>query len=253
MTFRTGLSALDLVRHAESEGNLADARAHAAGALALELDQRDADVELSATGVRQAEALGAWMAAVPADRRPSVVLSSPYRRALSTAEAAVEGGGLDLRVRLDERLRERELGVFDGLTGRGIRERYPEEARRRERVGKLYYRPPGGESWCDVALRVRGVLAALAEEYPDQRVLVVTHQAVIMNFRFVLEELSERELLDIDAGEPLANCSITRYLRGPGGGLELEVFNDASTIAAMGAPVTEEPPKEEPDADAVAS
>ena len=56
---------------------------------------------------------------------------------------------------LDERLRERDLGLFDGMTGQGIKDTYPEEAARRSAMGKFYYRPPGGESWTDVVLRVR--------------------------------------------------------------------------------------------------
>jgi broad specificity phosphatase PhoE len=251
MTHR-GPSALDLVRHAESEGNLADERAQAAGAQALDIGTRDADVELSPTGVRQARALGAWLAALPAGQRPDALLSSPYRRAVATAEAALEGGGLAVPILLDERMRERELGVFDGLTGIGVRARYPEESRRRERLGKLYYRPPGGESWCDVALRVRGMLDTLREEHDGRRAMLVTHQAVIMSFRYVLERLTERQLLNIDGGTPVANCSLTRYVPGPAGTYQLDVFNDASTIASMGEPVTQEPAREEPDTDVVA-
>jgi broad specificity phosphatase PhoE len=159
----SGPATLDLVRHAESEGNLADLRAHEAGAAELVLAARDADVELSAGGLRQAEALGRWIAGLPADRAPQVVMASPYRRARQTAEAAIAGGDLGLPLLLDERLRERELGVFDGLTAIGIRARYPEEAHRRARLGKFYYRPPGGESWTDVALRVRSLLGGLRD------------------------------------------------------------------------------------------
>ena len=61
-------------------------------------------------------------------------------------------------MRTDERLRERDFGAFDGMTGAGIREQYPDEAKRRDLLGKFYYRPPGGESWADVALRVRSLL-----------------------------------------------------------------------------------------------
>ena len=233
-------AALDLVRHGESEGNLADQRAHDLGAEALELAARDADVELSPTGRDQAAALGTWLSLRDPAERPTVVFSSPYERAFATARTALDVGGLDVPLRLDERLRERELGIFDGLTGHGIRQRYPEEARRRRRQGKFYYRPPSGESWADVALRVRDFLRTLREEYAGERVLLTTHQAVIMNFRYVLEGLTERELLEIDAGPPLANCSLTRYVRDADG-LALEVFNDPQTVASMGEPVTKEP------------
>src|SRR5690606_33087849 len=110
-----------------------------------------------------------------------------------------------------------------GMTGIGIREAYPEEAERRASMGKLYYRPPGGESWTDVALRIRGVLSDLRHEHVGERVWIFTHQAVIMSFRLVLEGLDEAKLLEIDHQVPLANCSLTTY-RGQDGVLELEAF-----------------------------
>jgi broad specificity phosphatase PhoE len=233
-------AAVDLVRHGESEGNLADQRAHDLGAPRLELTHRDADVELSPTGLDQAAALGEWLSLRDPNLQPTVVMSSPYARALRTAEAAIDGGDLDVPLVVDERLRERDLGLLDGMTGLGVRQEYPEEAERRRRLGKLYYRPPYGESWCDVALRIRDVLRDLRESYAGERVLITSHQAVIMNFRFVLEGLTERELLAVDAGPPLTNCSLTRYVRGPHG-LALEVFNDPQTMASMGEKVTKEP------------
>ena len=58
-------------------------------------------------------------------------------------------------------------------------------------TGKFYYRPPGGESWTDVVLRIRQFLAELRQGHGDRRVWIFTHQAVIMSFRFVLERLDE--------------------------------------------------------------
>ena len=71
-------SALWLVRHGESEGNLARARAHAVEGERLEIGAaRDMDVSLSALGERQAAALGRWIARLPAEEKPGVVLASP--------------------------------------------------------------------------------------------------------------------------------------------------------------------------------
>ena len=240
-----------LVRHGESIGNLEARRAAEAGRARLQLDYRDPDTPLSDTGRRQAEALGQWWAEQPDTERPQVVLTSPYRRAADTARTAVETAGLDLDVRPDERLRERDLGAFDGLTASGIKELYEAEAERRARTGKLYYRPPGGESWCDVALRVRSLLLTWREEYAGQRITVFTHQAVIMCHRLVLEDLSEEVLLEADRGDPLANCSMTRYDAGADGRLELVRYNDVAAVESSGqAPVTEEPDAESTDADA---
>lgn len=233
-----------LVRHGESEGNVADRQAHERGAGRIDLPSRDADVALSATGRGQAQALGRRLAEMPPEERPTAVLSSPYERAAATAGTAVAASGFELDVRCDERLRERELGMFDGFTGLGIREEFPEEAERRRVIGKFYYRPPGGESWCDVALRVRSVVSTLREEYAGQRVLITSHQAVIMVFRYVLEGLSEADVLELDRREQVRNCALTWYQQRDDG-LELAGFNSADHLVERGKPVTEEPDAEE--------
>jgi probable phosphoglycerate mutase len=242
-----GPKALWLVRHGESLGNLADAQAHEQGSGRLVLDVRDPDVPLSPNGESQADALGAWLAALPADEQPTTVLSSPFTRATSTAQRAVEQSGLDLTIRYDERLRERDFGAFDGMTRDGIRAEFPDEARRRDLLGKFYYRPPGGESWADVALRVRSLLATEALRHDGERLMCVSHQAVIMVFRYVLEELSEQQLLEIDRGDQIANTSVTRYELSDDGRFQLVGFNgvdhldtDAHDHRDADAPVTEE-------------
>jgi broad specificity phosphatase PhoE len=239
-----GPSALWLVRHGESQGNLADAQAHESGAGRLELDVRDPDVPLSPTGEEQADALGHWLAGLDRAEQPTTVLSSPFARAAATAERAVAASGLDLTIRYDERLRERDFGAFDGMTRAGIIEEFPEEARRRDLLGKFYYRPPGGESWADVALRVRSLLATEALRHDGERLLCVSHQAVVMVFRYVVEELAESQLLEIDQEERIANASLTRYERRDDGEWELRQFNAVDHLVPgdrdAGADVTEE-------------
>jgi broad specificity phosphatase PhoE len=235
-----GPDSLTLVRHGESVGNVADAQARREHADRLDLDVRDADVELSDTGRQQAEALRDWLKNAAPDERPTVVVSSPYRRAADTAQVAVEG--LDgMQVVFDERLRERDLGVFDGLTGQGIKGEYADEAARRTKVGKFYYQPPSGESWADVVLRVRSLLADLRHGFDGERVWLFSHQAVIMSFRYVLEGLTEEALLEVDRTSSLGNVSLTRYVRADEGDLELDVFGDTSIVDAASAEVTREP------------
>lgn len=231
-----GPSSIVLVRHGESLGNLADAKAREQGSDRLELPARDADVELSERGLQQADALGAWMA--QAEHLPDLVLSSPYARALGTARRAV--AHTDLDIVLDERLRERDLGLFDGMTGQGIRKAFAEEAERRRHVGKFYYQPPAGESWADVVLRVRSLLADLRHGFDGARVWVFSHQAVIMTFRYVLEGLTEAELLEIDRTSTIPNASMTVYERS-GDGLRLTSFADTSVVDRRDAEVTTEP------------
>ena len=233
----SGPQTLTLVRHGESIGNRADAAAREAGAERLDLDQRDADVELSDTGREQADALARWLEDAPEEWRPTVAVSSPYRRAAETATVAL--GRSDLELVLDERLRERDLGVFDGLTGRGIRARHPDEAARRRKLGKFYYQPPSGESWADVALRVRSLLDDLRHGYDGERVWLFTHQAVIMAFRYTLEGVDEEHLLEIDRKVQIPNASLTRFCRD-GAGFSLDTFADTRAVDEKDAEVTRE-------------
>jgi probable phosphoglycerate mutase len=224
MTSALWPESLLVIRHAESMGNVARDAAEASGLGFIDIAARDMDVELSPTGVEQAARLGAWLAERPA---PAAIYSSPYVRAASTAAIARDAAGLDVPVTLDERLREREFGVLDRLTRTGIEARFPEEAAARQRVGKFYYRPPGGESWCDVALRVRGLVDTLGRTHPAERVVVVAHEVVVYMFRYVLEGLTEAEVLGLGAGRDLPNCSVSEFrLRTTDGesGMELASF-----------------------------
>ncbi len=236
-----------LVRHGQSAGNVARDAAEAAGHKVIDIALRDVDVPLSPLGVRQAEALGAWFASLPPDERPDVVLSSPYVRAKETARIVVEGGLADrdlVRV-ADERLREKEFGILDRLTPLGIRARYPELAEQRARVGKFYFRPPGGESWCDVILRLRSVLEMVTREYRRERVLIVAHQVTVNCMRYLLERLDEAQILDIDRQADVPNCGVTAYefdaTAGRRGKLVRRLENFVAPLVEAGAPVTVEP------------
>lgn len=235
-----GPASIVLVRHGESLGNLADAEARRTKSERLDLTARDADVELSDTGMSQADAVHRHLKGLATGERPTLVLSSPYERAAATARIALQD--LDLDLLLDERLRERDLGQFDGLTGTGIRHMYADEAERRKKVGKFYYQPPGGESWADVVLRVRSLLADLRQGYEGQRVWMFTHQAVIMAFRYALEGISEADLLDIDRSSPIPNCSFTVFELGAGGP-RLREFAATHAVDNASIEVTAEPSK----------
>jgi broad specificity phosphatase PhoE len=203
-----------LVRHGESQANVARAIANEAGHHEIGIDVRDVDVPLSDLGLRQAKAAGDWFASLPGEERPEVILCSPYLRTRQTAKIICEAGALSggpARPIMDERLREREFGIFDRLTDVGIRKRFPDEAAHKAMLGKFYHRPPGGESWADVILRLRSALNTINLHYSDRRVLVVCHQVVVFCFRYILEELEEKEILKIDREADILNCGICTY------------------------------------------
>ena len=242
MTGVRALQWLNLTRHGESTGNLAYQAVRGTDAEEAGIAERDADVPLSDAGRAQAATLGRWLAALPAAERPTHVIASPSLRTVDTATIALartswaapqdpEG----VRLRVDERLRDRELGVLQGLTALGVRRRFPEEAARLHRLGKFYHRPPGGESWADLALRLRSFYRDLEADAPGGRVLVVTHDAIVVMTRYLVEDLTEKEVMEIER-EPVANASVTRW-RGDGSGLRAVCYNDCAHLADAGAPV----------------
>lgn len=234
-----------VVRHGESAGNVARHAAEAAGVPMVALEARDCDVPLSELGERQADALGRWFGAMPPEEQPTVVLTSPYQRASRTAERIAAHLAPDPPPLIpDERLREREFGVLDRLTKRGVEERHPEQAELRRRYGKFYHRPPGGESWCDIILRLRSVTDSMAIELAEERVLVVCHSVVVLCFRCLFERMTEHEILAIDREQEVANCSVTSYDYAPGRkGIPfvLERFNFVAPLTEAGEQVTSLP------------
>lgn len=243
-----------IVRHGESAGNVARDAARAAGSSIIDIAVRDVDVPLSELGEKQSIALGHWFADQPEDRRPTVTLVSPYLRAVRTAELVREAGcfGSNNELIHDERLREKEFGILDRLTTLGIREHYPDQAEFRRLLGKFYHRPPGGESWCDVILRLRSALDTISLHYSGERVLIVCHQVIVLCLRYLLECMTEEEILAIDRAEDVPNCSVTSYRfdssSGRHGRLVLERFNFVAPLREEGAAVTTEPDVKGPSA-----
>lgn len=222
------MSNLVIVRHGESERNVARQAAVTGGHPEYGGEVRDADVTLTERGITQAEFTGKFLAR---EFRFDRVFVSPYVRAVQTAEILVRQFAEPMTMTTEERVREKEFGVIDGLTARGLRERYPDELRRRKLLGKYYYRPPGGESYPDIALRLHSFLGTLTRDFRRKSVLVVCHSIIVLTFRRLLERLSERELLAIDAdpSQDVRNCSVTWYQfdshAGDDGKLVLREFN----------------------------
>lgn len=237
-----------VVRHGQSAGNVARDAAEANGLHVIDIATRDIDVPLSELGRRQSESLGHWFGSLAAPQQPQVLLCSPYVRAQETARLLLGGAGITgaVKLRTDERLREKEFGILDRLTRLGITEKYPELSEQRSHVGKFYFRPPGGESWCDVILRLRSLLEMITREYAGQRVLVVAHQVTVSCMRYLIEQMDEATILGIDRLGDIPNCSVTSYraLRDEGGDAEpeyqLDLVNFLAPLLQEGTPVTSE-------------
>lgn len=224
------------VRHGQSIANAAFAAAEANGAHDSGITVRDHDVPLSPLGRRQAAHLGVSMATWPAQRRPDVVLCSPYLRARQTLEiasTAATGRGVSLPSPcFDIRLRDRVMGELELLTSRAIEARFPLEARRRIDVGEFHYRPPGGESFDDVAVRLNELLCDLHKRHPGNRILLVAHDSVVLMLRRLIEGLSWQEITDITRTDPVSNASVTRW-RKAGKMLRLVDYNQIRHLRTL--------------------
>jgi len=130
--------------------------------------QGQADPPLNAEGLMEAGHAAHALVGLPL----AAVVSSDLQRAVQTAEVIARR--MNLPVRVDSRLREVDLGEWEGIVFTDIQERYPEkiEARKRE---PLEFRPPGGESLREVARRVWQAADELAVKYPGKEVVVVSH------------------------------------------------------------------------------
>ena len=246
MTAQRWPERLWVVRHGQSAGNVARDRAQEEGAIRIPLETRDVDIPLSDLGERQADALGSWFANGEADGLPDIILSSPYVRARDTARRLRDAGGAEAGepICIDERLRENEFGILDGLTMQGVSEEEPQQAEFRRLLGKFYHRPPGGESWCDVIFRLRSLLDTTALHYAGRRVMIVAHQVVVLCLRYIIEHLDEEQILAIDREGDVANCSVTEYRHDPragrDGGLVLVRYNEVAPVEESAALVTSE-------------
>lgn len=245
-----GLQRLILIRHGESVGNEAAGAAESAGDEVIDLPYRDADTPLSPTGEAQADALGRALRELGVDLG-TATWTSPYRRAKQTAERALTGADLSRPAAPDERLRDRELGVLDHLTSHGVLARYPAEAERRALLGKFYYRPPGGESWADVALRLRSFLAD-ADRGSAETGVVFAHEAIVHLVRYVLEGWDERQVLATAVGAPAPNASVTLLERDAVDGWSASSVGDVSHLLAQGVEATLHTGRPDPRLDRVA-
>ena len=212
-------TALTAVRHGQSTANAAFAEAAATGALTVPITERDADLPLTDLGRAQAADLGRRLAAQP----PQHVYCSPYRRARETLGIALatahEHGAphpSHIPVHHDERLRDRETGAWEMLTEAALRRKYPEDIARREHVGHYYFRPPCGENFPDVQLRIRSVLGEALPAAAGAHLLIVAHDAVVLMLRMILDPLDEAAFLDLWARQgAVTNCSVTRWEPDP--------------------------------------
>ena len=169
---------------------------------------RNSDIPLSPLGKKQAEKTAVFLKKTYGDF--DLIFSSPFQRAYDTAKILSKKFP-KARFAVEERIREKEFGITDGLTPPELLALFPYEHERKQKEKKYYYRPIGGESYPDVNLRIWSFMTTIVREYSGKKILIVSHSAVMLSFKKVLEKLSEKELLNIDKENELKNCAIISY------------------------------------------
>jgi probable phosphoglycerate mutase len=169
------------------------------------------DIGLTETGQEQARAL----VRCAKREQPTLIVSSPLKRAVETARPAAEACGLDLKV--DGRLHEVDFGEWEGMTIKEIHESDPAAVEKFEE-DPVRHGFPKGESITDAARRVMEVLYELDEAYAGQTVIVVAHNTVL---RLGLCELLGVPLRDYRRRIPrLVNVAVSEVrLSNTGGAL----------------------------------
>jgi broad specificity phosphatase PhoE len=134
--------------------------------------QGQADPPLNDTGRAQARQIALQLISQSID----VLISSDLARARETAK--IIGAVIGLPVQLEPRLREINLGDWQGLYSDEIRARWPHEMETWIE-SPLAIRPPHGESIRELADRVWAAVADIVARYPNQRLSIVTHELPI--------------------------------------------------------------------------
>ena len=150
------MTGLALVRHGQTDWNLAGRY------------QGQTDEPLNAAGMEQARTLADHLDG----RRFDAIYASSLQRARATAE--IIAGRLGLAVHIDPRLKEVNLGEWEGMTVPEIKARYAEVWDARQ-ADPEHIPPPGGETVAEVGRRMSLAADDIARDWPDGRVLVVAH------------------------------------------------------------------------------
>jgi NAD+ kinase len=185
---------LVLVRHGESEGNVASRFAEAGDNSVFSeefCNRHNSRLRLTDRGRQQASAAGDWIKRNIGDHFDRYLVSG-YLRAMETAAL------LELPAALwyqDFYLRERDMGLFDMLPEDEKRTKYPQEFRQYE-YDPFYWMPPNGESVAQLCLRVDRVLQTLHRECADKRVVIVCHGMVMWAFIIRIERLTPKLFLE---------------------------------------------------------
>lgn len=196
-----------LIRHTQAEGNR------------YRMMQGYWDGEVTALGLRQADALGRRFAKLPLD----AVYSSDLTRAVLTAEAAACGSRLPVQRR--EALRELNIGPWEQQFFGNLSYEEPELTNRFIHDAENW-EIPGAETFAQVRERALAELQRIAAENDGKTVAVVSHGVAI---RCILSGITGIPLSDTERLPICKNTAVTK-LRWENGQFQIEYVNDDSHL-----------------------
>ena len=172
---------LVIVRHGESEGNIANRRSRKGDNSDFTpefLNRHSTKLRLTDKGKVQAKMAGDWLKSQGLDRFDGYYVSE-YTRAVETA-ALLDLPDADWN--MDFQLRERDHGQVDMLANSTRKEQFQRYMRLRQQ--HLLYAPwPDGESIPEICDRLRtNILSTLHREMADKQVIIVSHESKIESF-----------------------------------------------------------------------
>ena len=186
------------VRHGQSEANVA--QKEVLHDLDPEIERAiyarpDWEQRLSPLGIEQAKHSGDWIRQnIGALASFDVIYVSPFMR--TTETAAYAAGDEDLSFVFDDRIIERDWGLY-GKLSKGDQEKYYPDTYRHKKDNPLYARLDGGESPMDVYARLRDMHSTLHREFPDGKVLMFTHGDLMSTERYVNERMLPEEWVEM--------------------------------------------------------
>lgn len=135
------------------------------------------DAPLSENGIRQIKTLSAHLTenGTGGSGALSAVYCSDLGRAVRSAEIIAEPCGL--KPVAVSGLKERNFGVWEGMTFDEIREKWP-DAFANWAADPLKHTPPGGESTIDVRERIWPVFDSIIGKHAGETIAIVSHGGV---------------------------------------------------------------------------
>jgi NAD+ kinase len=208
---------LVLIRHGQSEGNAAKRLSEQGDETGFERlkDLHTRSYRLSEKGREEAAITGNWLKEEFYNEGKGFdrFITSEYMRAMETAAL------LDLPNAEWFRnfyLTERSWGDLESCPESEKEEKFGEALRMRT-IEPFFWRPPNGESFAELCLRLDRVLQTLHRECSNMRVVIVCHGEVMRAFRVLLERMPQQDFRDLalskEKEHAVYNCEVFHYTR----------------------------------------